>query len=34
MNIGRHVKYTVFKSDFNETLIFAIDFRKILIYQM
>ena len=30
MYIGRHVKYLLFLSDFNETLIFSTDFWKIL----
>jgi hypothetical protein len=29
MFIGLHVKYPLFLPDFNETLIFEIDFRKI-----
>jgi len=33
MYIGRHVKYRLFLSDFNETWIFATDFRRILKYQ-
>jgi len=33
-NIGLHVKYSVSPSDFLETLIFSIDFRKILKYQI
>jgi hypothetical protein len=30
MYIGLHVKYLSFLSDFNKTLIFSTDFRKIL----
>jgi hypothetical protein len=30
MNNDRHVKYQLFLSDFNETLTFSADFRKIL----
>ena len=33
MYIGRHVKYPLLLSDFNETLIFSADFRKIFKYQ-
>jgi len=29
-----HVKYPLFLSDFNETLIHVIDFQKILKYQI
>jgi len=31
---GLAVKYPLFQSDFNETLIFNVDFRKILEYQI
>ena len=31
MHIGLHVKYPLFMSDFNETLIFWTEFQKILI---
>ena len=34
MYIGLHVKYPLFLSDFNDTCIFSIDFRKIIIYQI
>ena len=34
MYIGRHVKCPLFYSDFNETYIFAADFRKTLKYQI
>jgi hypothetical protein len=34
MNIGLHVKYRLFLSDFNEILIFSTDFRKTLIFQI
>jgi hypothetical protein len=33
MYICRHVKYPLFFSDLNETLIFSTDFRKILNYK-
>ena len=32
--IGQHVKYPLFFSDFNESLIFSTNFRKILNYQI
>jgi hypothetical protein len=34
MNIGIHVKYPLFLSDFNETWIFWTDFRKLLKYRI
>jgi hypothetical protein len=34
MQIGLHVKYTSFLSDFNETWIFLAYFQKILKYQI
>ena len=34
MYVGLHVKYPVFLSGFNETLIFSTDFRKIFIHKM
>ena len=34
MYIGLHVKYPLFLSDFNETLIFLADFRNILNYNI
>jgi len=34
MYIGLHVKYQLFLSDVNETLIFSTDFRKPLKYQI
>ena len=34
MYIGLHVKYRLFLSDFNETLIFLTDFRKPLKYKI
>jgi len=34
MYIGLYVKYTIFLSDFNKTRIFAIDFLKILRYNI
>jgi len=34
MFIGLHVKYPLFLSDVNETLIFSTDFQKILKYQI
>jgi len=34
MYIGRHVKYPVFLSDFNESCDFATDFPKLLKYQI
>ena len=33
MQIGLHIKYPSFLSDFNKTRIFSIDFQKILIYE-
>jgi hypothetical protein len=32
MNIGLHIQYPLFLSNFNETLIFSIGFRKMLRY--
>jgi len=32
--IGLHVKYSLFLSDFNKTLIFSTYFRKLLKYQI
>jgi hypothetical protein len=34
MHTGVHVKYPLFLSDFNETLIFSIDFQKMFKYQI
>jgi len=34
MCIGLHVKYTLFLSDFNDTLTFWADFRKIFKFQI
>jgi hypothetical protein len=34
MYIGRHVKYPLFVSDFNQTWIFSTDFEKIHKYQI
>jgi len=34
MHFGLHVKYPLFLSDVNESLIFLIDFRKILKYEI
>jgi hypothetical protein len=34
MLIRRHIKYSLFLSDFNETWIFSADFREILKYQI
>ena len=34
MYIGLHVQYQLLSSDFYETLIFSIYFRKIFIYQI
>jgi len=34
MYIGIHVKYSLFLSDFSETWVFLIDFRKIPKYQI
>jgi len=34
MNIGTHVKYPLFLSDFKETLLFSKELRKIFKYQI
>ena len=34
MYIGLHVKYLLFLSDFNETLVFSADIRKTLKYHI
>jgi len=34
MYTGLHVKYPSFLSDFNRTLIFSTDFRKMIKYQI
>jgi hypothetical protein len=34
INIGIHVKYPLFLSDFNEILLFSKEFRKIFKYQI
>jgi len=34
MYIGLHVKYPVFLSGFDETLLFSADYRKTFIYKM
>jgi hypothetical protein len=34
MYVGRHVKYSLFLSDFNETWIVSKDFRKIIVWNV
>jgi len=34
MYVGRHVKYVLFLSDFNQNWIFSTDFRKIFKYKI